>query len=352
MRCILILVLLLGFLVFAEVKPVYDGGVPLGKPLKEANYEPLIDPVTGEPLYVDYPYTKYAEMYENPGVGDLFWVEWDYNADSTQRVMRVGKGVSLHMKEDLLKKRFEKIKMRRKGKVKDNLYLKLEEDIKFPKYDLYLHPEMKEEFIKVATKNFFERRPYRIMKDTKGREILVTGQASPYVFSYTSNGKDTLIQASYEDTFYLDEIEKYGKIGEPILVHAVLGEIGDEVEVPLYFDGKVVAVAVFNAYGAEALNPKDRLRWDKYPFVDLEEGRELIEKEIGKMYADKENLPEIDEITYFGAGWTPFICDQRKEVADWASPYDYGGTASVCFVAALLSNGEVLFINPITKEVR
>jgi hypothetical protein len=122
--------------------------------------------------------------------------------------------------------------------------------------------------------------------------------------------------------------------------------------VPLYFDGKVVAVAVFNAYGAEALNPKDRLRWDKYPFVDLEEGRELIEKEIGKMYANKENLPEIDEITYFGAGWTPFICDQRKEVADWASPYHYGGTASVCFVAALLSDGEVLFINPMTKEVR
>jgi len=352
MKYILILTFLFGFSVFGDINPVEDEGVPLGRSIdKPKRKSAVIDPITGKPLYEKYQYTKYAEIYENPEMGNLYWIKWDYNADSTQRVMWVKKGVSLYMK-DLLKKRFEKIKMRRKGEVNDKLYLKMNERLKFPKYDLHLYPEMKDEFITAAKKDFFERHPYRIMEDTKGRKMLVTGQASPYVPSHTQNGKDTLIQVGYEDTFYLDEREKYGKEGEPILVHAVLGEIGDEVQVPLWFKGKVVAVAIFSAYGAEALAPRDELRWDKYPFVDLVEGKKLIEQEIVKRYTDEKNLPEVEEIAYFGAGGHFFVCDQRKEVADWASPDHFGGTAEVCFVAALLSDSEVLFINPMTKEVR
>jgi len=357
MKYILILMFSLNISAHARnFRQAKDGGIPLGVPLEksEVKLPPFIDPITGESFYPPS-YTKWVEGCRGK-LADrrhLRKIKWDYNADSTERVMRLRDCYVPYLK-NLLKKRFEKIMVRRKGKVNDKLYLNIDKRIrpslKFPKYDLHLQPEMKEEFMEIAKKNFLERHPYRIKKDEKGREMLITGEASPYVHSHTQNGKDTLTQICYEDTFYIDDIEKYGKIGEPVLVHSKKGEPWDAVDVPLLFKNKVVAVAHFSAYGAVALAPSDNLNWDKYPFVDLKEGRELIEKEIMRRY--EKALPDIKEIAYFGDGASPFICDEKKKVARWASPGHWGGTAGVCFVAALLSNGEVLFINPMTKEVR
>jgi len=361
MKYILILIFLSSISACARnFRIVKDEGIPLGVPLEKTMVKipEIIDPITGEPFYLPLFLTKYAEGCKGK-LADrrhLRWIKWDYNDDSTQRVMRIRDCYVPYLK-DLLKKRFKKIEMRRKGKVDDKLYLDIDKRVrhhlKFPKYDLHLQPEMKEEFMEIAKKNFLERHPYRIKKDEKGREMLITGQGgSPFGYITTPEGKDSLVQLCYVDTFYIDEIEKYGKVGEPISVHSKRGEPWDAVDVPLLFKGKVVAVADFFAYGAVALAPRDNLDWDKYPFVDLKEGRELIEKEIMRRYEKEQDLPNIKEIAYFGSGTSPFICDQKKTVAKWASPGHWGGTAGVCFVAALLSNGEVLFINPMTKEVR
>jgi hypothetical protein len=357
MKYILILIFLSGISACARnIRQVKDGGVPLGVPLEGVKYQPLIDPITGEPFYLPFSLTKYAKGHEGETSypNGPKWIEWDYNADSTERVMRISDYYVPYIKY-LLEKRFKKIVMRKKGEVNDSLYLEFEpakNRIKLPKYDLHLQPEMKEEFMKIAKKNFLKRHPYRIKTDENGREMLITGEASPYVPMDTPEGKLILTQMAYEDTFYLDDIEKYGEIGEPVLAHSVRGEPWDAVDVPLLFKGKIVAVARFLAYGAAALAPRDNLDWDKYPFVNLEEGKELIEKEIMKRYEGEKPLPDIQEIAYFGSGTSPFIYDEKKKVAKWVSPGGFRATAEVCFVAALLSNGEVLFINPMTKEVR
>lgn len=355
MKCILIFIFLSSISACARnIRIAKDGGVPLGVPLEGIEYQPLIDPVTGEPFYLPFSLTKYAEGHEGETSypDGPKWIEWDYNADSTERVMRISDYYVPYIKY-LLEKRFKKIEMRRKGQVNDSLYLEFKPAkniIKLPKYDLHLQPEMKEEFMIIAKKNFLERHSYRIETDEKGRERLITGQGSPFGYITTPEGKDSLVQLYYQDTFYLDDIEKYGKIGEPVLAHSVKGEPWDEAEVPLLFKGKVVAVARFLAYGAIALAPRDDLDWDKYPFVNLEEGKELIEKEITRQY--EKDLPDIKEIAYFGSGTSPFLCDEKKKVAKWVSPGGFSATAEVCFVAAVLSNGKILFINPITKEVR
>jgi len=355
MKYVLILIFLSGISTCSRnIRQVKDGGVPLGVPLEGIKYQPLIDPVTGEPFYLPFSLTKYAEGHEGETSypDGPKWIEWDYNADSTERVMRISDYYVPYIKY-LLEKRFKKIEMRKKGKVNDSLYLEFKPAkniIKLPKYDLHLQPEMKEEFMKVAKKNFLERHPYSIKTDENGREMLITSQGSPYGYITTPEGKDSLVQLCYVDTFYIDEIEKYGKVGEPVLAHSTRGEPWDAVDVPLLFKGKVVAVARFLAYGAIALAPRDDLDWDKYPFVDLKEGRELIEKEITRRY--EKNLPDIKEIAYFGSGTSPFLCDKRKKLAYWAAPGRRGVTVPVCFVAALLSNGEVLFINPMTKKVK
>jgi len=357
MKYTLFLILLLSISVCGgDLRQVKDGGIPLGVPLEGFRYEPLIDPITGEPFYVPLSLTKYAEECKGK-LADrryLKWIKWDYNTDSTQRVMRIRDCYVSYLK-DLLKKRFEKIEMRKKGRVDDKLYLEFKpakNRIKLPKYDLHLQPEMKEEFMKVAKRNLLKKHPYRIKKDEAGREMLLTGGASPYVPMDTPEGRGILTQISYEDTFYIYELEKYGKFGEPVLVHSTRGEPWDAIDVPYLFKGKVIAVAHFLAYGAAACVPRDNLDWGKYPFVDLEEGRNLIEKEIMRRYEKEKDLPNIKELAYFGSGTSPFIFDQKKTVAKWSSPNTLHGTAKVCFVAALLSNGEFLFINPMTKEVR
>jgi len=356
MRYILILIFFFGFSVIGDVKQVKYEGIPLGVPLENFKYEPLIDPITGEPFYTPFSLTKYAEGHK----GELTyrdgpkWMRWDYNADSTERVMRIEDFYVPYLKDNL-KKRFKKIEMRKNGKVNDSLYLELKplkNMLKLPKYDLHLQPEMKEKFMKIAKKNFLERRPYRIKKDEAGREMLLTGGASPYVPMDTPEGRGILTQISYIDTFYLDEIEKYGKIGEPVLVHSKKGEPWDAVDVPLLFKNKVVAVAHFWAYGAVDWPPRDNLEWDKYPFVDIEEGRKLIEEDIARQDEKEKILPFIQEIAYFEGGFSLFLCDEKKTIARWASSNTSRGTARVCFVAAILSDGEVLFINPMTKEVR
>jgi len=354
MRYMLILVCFVSFLISCDVKQVKYEGIPLGVPLEGVKYEPLIDPITGEPFYIHFSQTKYAEGHEIRYQGKPTWIKWDYNTDSTERVMRIEDFYVPYLK-DILKKRFEKIEIRKNGKVNDSLYLELKplKDVfKLPKYDLHLQPEMKEEFMKIAKKNFLKRRPYRIKEDENGREMLITGAVDPFFYVRTPEGKDSLVQLYYIDTFYLDDIEKYGKIGEPILVHRLKGEPWDAVDVPLLFKNKVVAVAHFWAYGAVSWVPRDNLEWDKYPFVDLEEGRNLIQEEIAKRYEKEKILPFIQEIAYFEGGFSLFLCDEKKAIARWASPNTSGGTARVCFVAALLSNGKILFINPMTKEVR
>jgi len=354
MRYMMIFVFFIVFFVFCDVKQVQYEGIPLGVPLEGVKYEPLIDPITGEPFYTPFALTQYAEGRKGEyTIRDGKWIGWDYNADSTERVMRIENFYVPYLK-DKLKKRFEKIKMRKDGKVNDSLYLNLKPIkglIKLPKYDLHLQPEMKEEFMKIAKKNFLKRRPYRIKEDENGREMLITNAVDPFNYVITPEGK-VLTQLGYQDTFYLDDIEKYGKIGEPILVHRLKGEPWDAVDVPLLFKDKVVAVAHFWSYGAEAWVPKDNLEWDKYPFVDIEEGRKLIEEDVAKQYEKEKILPFIQEIAYFEGGFSLFLCDEKKTIARWASPNTSNGTARVCFVAALLSNGEVLFINPMTKEVR
>ena len=90
-------------------------------------------------------------------------------------------------------------------------------------------------------------------------------------------------------------------------------------------------------------------------FVDIDPvtlciNPELIEKEITRQY--EKDLPDIKEIAYFGSGTSPFLCDEKKKVAKWVSPGGFSATAEVCFVAAVLSNGKVLFINPMTKKAK
>jgi len=353
MRYILILVCFVSFSVLGDVKQVKHEGIPIGVPAEKSEYKPLIDPITGEPFFMPFSLTKYAEGHE---VALSYqdgrkWIKWNYNADSTERVMRIEDYYVPYLK-NVLKKRFEKIEMRKNGKVNDSLYLECDPLLKLPKYDLHLQPEMKEEFMKIAKKNFLERRPYRIKENENGREILITNAVDPFSKIRTPEGKDSFVQLGYQDTFYLDDIENFGKVGEPVLIHCVRGEPWDAIDVPLLFKDKVAAVAHFLAYGGPACVPADNLDWDKYPFVDLEEGRNLIKEEIAKRYENEEILPSIEEIAYFGSGTSPFSCDEKKRVAKWVPTGGFRSTIRVCFVAAILSDGEVLFINPLTKEVR